>query len=236
MENSNTGRPVPATDEIVDKLPREVLEIGCMFLATCPRIFTQHALLAPTLDKDCAVCKDQFTLETDDPDEQIVITLPCNHPFHSSCILPWLKSSGTCPVCRYVNPSLSLSSCLSRSPDMRSCHNRHNIPLAKEKVGPQPEVLLHNHSYPAQGRQEPQILQDCFGIFSIALGVLELVAGRGLLAATILILILPGAHPGLRMVRAATSLEAGKKILIDYSSSNGSSFSYMYRTISVATL
>ena len=54
------------------------------------------------LEKDCAVCKDTFKLETDDPDEQVVITLPCSHPFHAPCILPWLKSSGTCPVCRFV--------------------------------------------------------------------------------------------------------------------------------------
>ncbi|KAJ3924028.1 hypothetical protein F5877DRAFT_73723 [Lentinula edodes] len=84
MENSNASRPVPATDEIMDKLPREVLEAG-----------------SKTLEKDCAVCKEQFQLQTEDPDEQIVITLPCGHPFHSSCILPWLKSSGTCPVCRH---------------------------------------------------------------------------------------------------------------------------------------
>ncbi|KAH7879855.1 uncharacterized protein C8R40DRAFT_1083458 [Lentinula edodes] len=84
MENSNASRPVPATDEIMDKLPREILEAG-----------------SKTLEKDCAVCKEQFQLQTEDPDEQIVITLPCGHPFHSSCILPWLKSSGTCPVCRH---------------------------------------------------------------------------------------------------------------------------------------
>lgn len=29
MENSNAHRPVAATDEVVDKLPREVLEEGC---------------------------------------------------------------------------------------------------------------------------------------------------------------------------------------------------------------
>ena len=57
---------------------------------------------APLLEKDCAVCKDQFSLETEDPDEQVVVTLPCQHPFHEPCILPWLKTSGTCPVCRYV--------------------------------------------------------------------------------------------------------------------------------------
>lgn len=85
MENSNSGRPVPATNEIIENLPREVLEAG-----------------SPRLQNDCAVCKDQFKLETEDPEEQVVVTLPCKHPFHEGCILPWLKSSGTCPVCRYA--------------------------------------------------------------------------------------------------------------------------------------
>lgn len=60
---------------------------------------------APRLQQDCAVCKDSFKLETDDPDEQVVVTLPCTHPFHEGCILPWIKSSGTCPVCRSVFPA-----------------------------------------------------------------------------------------------------------------------------------
>jgi len=85
MEQSNANRPVPATEEIVEKLPREVLMEG-----------------SKTLEYDCAVCKEQFVLGTEDPDEQIIITLPCNHPFHMPCILPWLKSSGTCPVCRHA--------------------------------------------------------------------------------------------------------------------------------------
>ncbi|KAI0348286.1 hypothetical protein BDW22DRAFT_1480109 [Trametopsis cervina] len=83
MENSSS-HPVPATEEIMNKLDRDVLEEG-----------------SPLLEKDCAVCKDQFQLGTEDPDEQVVVTLPCKHPFHEPCIVPWLKSSGTCPVCRY---------------------------------------------------------------------------------------------------------------------------------------
>ncbi|KDR85731.1 hypothetical protein GALMADRAFT_234790 [Galerina marginata CBS 339.88] len=85
MDNSNAHRPVPATEEIIKNLPREVLMVG-----------------SATLEQDCAVCKDQFKLETEDPDEQIVVTLPCKHPFHEPCITPWLKSSGTCPVCRHA--------------------------------------------------------------------------------------------------------------------------------------
>lgn len=84
MENSNGHAPVPATEEVMNNLPRTVLEEG-----------------SDLLEKDCAVCKEQFKLETEDPDEQVVVTLPCKHPFHEPCIMPWLKSSGTCPVCRY---------------------------------------------------------------------------------------------------------------------------------------
>ena len=29
MENSNSSRPVPATEDIMSKLPREVLQVGC---------------------------------------------------------------------------------------------------------------------------------------------------------------------------------------------------------------
>lgn len=85
MENSNGQRPVAATEDIVENLPREVLAAG-----------------SPLLSEDCAVCKEQFSLETESSDELVVIKLPCKHPFHEPCILPWLKNSGTCPVCRYA--------------------------------------------------------------------------------------------------------------------------------------
>lgn len=84
MENSNPHRPVPASEQVIDKLDHQVLEED-----------------SPLLEKDCAICKDQFSLQTEDPDEQVVITLPCKHPFHSPCILPWLKENGTCPTCRH---------------------------------------------------------------------------------------------------------------------------------------
>ncbi|KLO09341.1 hypothetical protein SCHPADRAFT_907848 [Schizopora paradoxa] len=84
MEAGNASRPVPAPDDMIKNLPRDVLMEG-----------------NPLLGEDCAVCKDAFSL-TADPSEQVVVTLPCKHPFHVDCIEPWLKSSGTCPVCRYA--------------------------------------------------------------------------------------------------------------------------------------
>jgi len=84
MEQGSTSRPVPATEDVMEQLHREVLEEG-----------------SPLLDGECAVCKDQFALNTKEPDEQVIVTLPCKHSFHEGCIMPWLKSSATCPVCRF---------------------------------------------------------------------------------------------------------------------------------------
>jgi E3 ubiquitin-protein ligase RNF115/126 len=84
MEQGSSSRPVPATEDVMEQLHREVLEEG-----------------SPLLGRDCAVCKDQFALNTEEPDDQVIVTLPCDHPFHEGCIMPWLKSSATCPVCRF---------------------------------------------------------------------------------------------------------------------------------------
>ncbi|KAL8130072.1 hypothetical protein V2J09_019227 [Rumex salicifolius] len=46
--------------------------------------------------KRCAICLDDFEIGTE------VMVTPCNHMFHEDCILPWLKSKGQCPVCRFM--------------------------------------------------------------------------------------------------------------------------------------
>ncbi|KAG7566190.1 Zinc finger RING-type [Arabidopsis suecica] len=47
-------------------------------------------------DKRCSVCLEDF-----EPKETVMLT-PCKHMFHEECILPWLKTKGQCPVCRFV--------------------------------------------------------------------------------------------------------------------------------------
>ncbi|XP_032569211.1 E3 ubiquitin-protein ligase RNF115-like isoform X2 [Chiroxiphia lanceolata] len=72
----NTGPP-PADKEKISSLP------------TVP--VTQEQV---DTGLECPVCKEDYSVA-----EQ-VRQLPCNHVFHSSCIVPWLELHDTCPVCR----------------------------------------------------------------------------------------------------------------------------------------
>ncbi|GAA5866492.1 hypothetical protein JCM3774_004701 [Rhodotorula dairenensis] len=73
--------PQPAPDEMIEKLPR--LKIS-----------------QDVLDMDsittCGVCLDAFQLDDS------AVALPCKHLYHEDCLVPWLKTSGTCPICRYA--------------------------------------------------------------------------------------------------------------------------------------
>jgi hypothetical protein len=48
--------------------------------------------------EQCTVCHDAFEEGKD------VVELPCQHCFHEECVLPWLRSHHTCPVCRFELP------------------------------------------------------------------------------------------------------------------------------------
>ncbi|CDP07382.1 unnamed protein product [Coffea canephora] len=47
----------------------------------------------------CAVCKDIVGVG------EMVKKLPCGHGYHGDCIIPWLESRNSCPVCRYELPT-----------------------------------------------------------------------------------------------------------------------------------
>ncbi|KAI4328576.1 hypothetical protein L6164_020916 [Bauhinia variegata] len=47
----------------------------------------------------CAICKDLVGVG------DIAKRLPCGHRYHGDCILPWLGSRNSCPVCRFELPT-----------------------------------------------------------------------------------------------------------------------------------
>ena len=44
----------------------------------------------------CTICLTSFTLD------ETVWQLPCQHCYHSDCIVPWVKYYNSCPTCRAV--------------------------------------------------------------------------------------------------------------------------------------
>eukprot|EP00959_Pyramimonas_sp_CCMP1952_P441358 9239643-Pyramimonas_sp.AAC.1 len=52
-------------------------------------------------DEDCAVCKDALAAGSE------CKRLPCSHRYHPDCILPWLATHNSCPVCRHLLPAAS---------------------------------------------------------------------------------------------------------------------------------
>ncbi|XP_024633397.2 E3 ubiquitin-protein ligase SDIR1 [Medicago truncatula] len=43
----------------------------------------------------CSVCLEQVNVG------DVLRSLPFLHQFHASCIDPWLRQQGTCPVCKF---------------------------------------------------------------------------------------------------------------------------------------
>ncbi|CAK9148300.1 unnamed protein product [Ilex paraguariensis] len=47
----------------------------------------------------CAICKDSMRIG------EVAKKLPCGHGYHDDCIVPWLGSRNSCPVCRFELPT-----------------------------------------------------------------------------------------------------------------------------------
>ncbi|XP_057450415.1 probable E3 ubiquitin-protein ligase ZFP1 [Lotus japonicus] len=49
----------------------------------------------------CSICLTEFG----DDGTMEVLSMPCKHVYHQDCLVQWLKTSHTCPLCRYTMPT-----------------------------------------------------------------------------------------------------------------------------------
>lgn len=81
--DANRHGPPPASESAINSLPTVIITGQLL-----------HSEMS-----QCAVCKDDFEEGTQ------VKQMPCKHLYHDDCILPWLKSHNSCPVCRFELPT-----------------------------------------------------------------------------------------------------------------------------------
>lgn len=97
ISNERLGPP-PASRSSIDAMPTI-------------KITNQHL----QSDSHCAVCKERFELSSE------ARKMPCDHIYHSDCIVPWLVQHNSCPLCRVELPPQGHPS--SRTSRMRGGRN-----------------------------------------------------------------------------------------------------------------
>jgi E3 ubiquitin-protein ligase SDIR1 len=50
----------------------------------------------PPAVRECSICLDAFVVGCSRK------TLPCLHGFHEECIDRWLRTNGSCPICKHT--------------------------------------------------------------------------------------------------------------------------------------
>ncbi|XP_055823332.1 uncharacterized protein LOC129891882 isoform X2 [Solanum dulcamara] len=110
MQNSETSRDESKLSpneqkETLNKLKKEIYnpvqskvakQVGLYFRGL-NNITTNESSKDKDEDgKRCSICLEDFV-----PKEMVTVT-PCRHMFHEDCIVPWVKSHGSCPVCRFA--------------------------------------------------------------------------------------------------------------------------------------
>ncbi|KAI4341916.1 hypothetical protein MLD38_026585 [Melastoma candidum] len=132
-DTSRRGAP-PASVSFIGNLPVEVID-------------------EDTVKRDpamaCAICKDVFVIGNK------VNRLPCCHLYHPSCILPWLRTRNSCPLCRYELPTDD------KDYEAEKQDNGQRIRGNRENV--RHDLMEDDFAEGGEGEEEPELSRQVLG-------------------------------------------------------------------------
>ncbi|XP_065062631.1 E3 ubiquitin-protein ligase RNF181-like [Rhopilema esculentum] len=99
LELARILRRVLREQNVQLELPIEEMLTEHLTTPPASREFISNLPLAMNIGEKCPICLVEFT------EDELGKKLPCNHCFHSDCIIPWLKKTNSCPVCRREFPT-----------------------------------------------------------------------------------------------------------------------------------
>lgn len=101
--NPNSPNPLPLEQQLSTEDPSNSDASG-LNNSSSVGIRMNSVEISESLSREsCAICKDEFSLHSE------AKQLPCNHLYHSECILPWLSHRSSCPLCRFQLPMINPS-------------------------------------------------------------------------------------------------------------------------------
>lgn len=85
------------SDEIMRESMEEFAEMGYgMIPASKSSIEKLDQVLHMSGTENCTICLERL------PIGMLVTRMPCTHFFHKNCIVQWLDTSNSCPICRFA--------------------------------------------------------------------------------------------------------------------------------------
>ncbi|KAK4267733.1 hypothetical protein QN277_024473 [Acacia crassicarpa] len=97
---------INTTDDLESAEINQLLEESIQHLFIVPTTQEAIALLKTMKISDDKVKEGQCSICLEDFDDRGdgVLALPCDHFFHNNCIMKWLNTGHTCPLCRFKLP------------------------------------------------------------------------------------------------------------------------------------
>lgn len=68
--------------------------LSASLISRLPTSIYTSRMFSKNKEEKCVVCQENFKFG------KRLITLPCDHQYHSDCIIEWLKIKKTCPMCQ----------------------------------------------------------------------------------------------------------------------------------------